>query len=93
MPAETGMYSKHTGIDISGVHRDNVIAIYDGVVTIAEIQKGFGNCIEIKHEIVTYETVTDEDALIAEAEASTVIGVEISLGPYFSLPSNEVFAT
>ena len=39
------------------------------------------------------KTVTDEDALIAEAEASTVIGVEISLGPYFSLPSNEVFAT
>ena len=57
----TGMYSKHTGIDISGVHRDNVIAIYDGIVTIAEIQKGFGNCVEIKHEIVTYETVTDED--------------------------------
>ena len=31
--------SKHTGIDISGKHRDNVIAIYDGIVTIAEIQK------------------------------------------------------
>lgn len=57
----TGIYSKHTGIDISGKHRDNVIAIYDGVVTIAEIQKGFGNCVEIKHEIVTYKTVTDEE--------------------------------
>ena len=57
----TGILSKHTGIDISGKHRDNVIAIYDGVVTIAEIQKGFGNCVEIKHEIVTYRTVTDED--------------------------------
>ena len=57
----TGLLSKHTGIDISGKHRDNIIAIYDGVVTIAEIQKGFGNCVEIKHEIVTYETVTDEE--------------------------------
>lgn len=56
----TGLYLKHTGIDISGIHRDNVIAICDGVVTIAEIQKGFGNCVEIKHEIVTYETVIDE---------------------------------
>lgn len=57
----TGLPSKHTGIDISGVHRDNIIAIYDGIVTVAEIQRGFGNCVEIKHEIVTYETVTDED--------------------------------
>ena len=56
----TGLYSKHTGIDISGKHRDNVIAIYDGVVTIAEVQRGFGNSVEIKHEIITYETVTDK---------------------------------
>ncbi len=57
----TGFYTMHKGIDISGVHRDNVIAIYDGIVTMAEIQRGFGNCVEIKHEIVTYETITDEE--------------------------------
>lgn len=57
----TGFYTKHKGIDISGKHRDNVMAIYDGVVTMAEIQRGFGNCVEIKHEIVTYKTVIDEE--------------------------------
>lgn len=41
----------HTGIDISCyTHRDNVLAIADGVVTFAGSQNGYGNCIEIKHE-------------------------------------------
>ena len=57
----TGQLKKHNGIDISGVHHDNVIAITDGVVTKAEIQSGYGNCVEIKHEIVTYTTVTDSE--------------------------------
>ena len=57
----TGFYSKHNGIDIVGKHRDNVIAIEDGIVTMAEIQRGFGNCVEIKHEIVRYKTIVDEE--------------------------------
>lgn len=57
----TGFYSMHTGIDISGKHRDNVIAIYNGIVTKAEVQRGFGNCVEIKHEIITYKTIIDEE--------------------------------
>lgn len=41
--------SKHTGIDISGIHHDNVRVIADGIVTFAGVQNGYGNCIEIKH--------------------------------------------
>ena len=40
----------HTGIDISGKHRDKVISIADGVVTFAGSQNGYGNCIEIRHD-------------------------------------------
>lgn len=43
--------SKHTGLDISGVHHDNILVIADGVITFTGIQRGYGNCIEVKHEI------------------------------------------
>lgn len=46
----TNQYSKHTGIDISGTHWDNVRAIADGTVTFAGSANGFGNCVEIRHE-------------------------------------------
>ena len=45
----SGKYSKHTGIDISGIHHDNVRVIDDGIVTFAGSQNGYGNCIEVKH--------------------------------------------
>lgn len=57
----TGLVKMHQGMDISGVHHDKVIAIEDGIVTKAEIQKDYGNCVEIKHEIITYTTSTDEE--------------------------------
>lgn len=40
----------HTGIDISGVHHDNVRSIENGVVTFVGSQNGYGYCIEIKHD-------------------------------------------
>ena len=46
----TGVYSKHTGIDISGIHHDNVRSIENGIVTFAGSQSGYGYCVEIKHE-------------------------------------------
>ena len=49
-PFGTGV-TKHTGIDLSGIHRDNVLAVEDGIVTFAGVQSGYGNCIEIKHII------------------------------------------
>lgn len=47
----TGVVKRHTGIDLSGVHHDNVLVIADGEVTWAGVQKSFGNCIEVKHEV------------------------------------------
>lgn len=47
----SGIYSKHTGIDISGRHRDFVKAVTKGTVSFVGSQRGFGNCIEIKHNI------------------------------------------
>ena len=49
----SGKSSKHTGIDISGIHHDNVRVIEDGIVTFAGSQNGYGNCIEIKHTTST----------------------------------------
>ncbi len=40
----------HTGIDISGKHHDNVTTITDGVVTYAGSQRGYGNCVEVRHD-------------------------------------------
>lgn len=40
----------HTGIDISGIHHDNVRSIENGVVTFVGSQNGYGYCIEIKHD-------------------------------------------
>lgn len=45
----SGAYSKHTGIDISGIHHDNVRSIEDGIVTFTGSQNGYGYCVEIMH--------------------------------------------
>lgn len=81
----TGFYTKHNGIDISGKHRDNVIAIEDGIVTKAEIQRGFGNCVEIKHEIVSYETIIDE-----EGNEKSIKNVEVFYSFYAHLSRIDV---
>lgn len=47
----TGKTSKHTGIDLSGVHHDNILVIANGTITWAGVQRSYGNCIEVKHEI------------------------------------------
>ena len=52
----TGVIKKHTGIDISGVHHTEILAVADGEVTFAGVQNGYGNCVEIKH-IVNGETI------------------------------------
>ncbi len=76
---------KHTGIDISGIHRDNVIAIEDGIVTKAEIQRGYGNCVEIQHEMITYETYVDE-----EGNSHTITHIETFYSFYAHLSRIDV---
>ena len=43
-------YGMHTGIDIVGIHHDNIRTIENGIVTFAGTQDGYGYCIEIKHD-------------------------------------------
>ena len=52
----TGKETKHKGIDISGTHHAEVMAVEAGEVIYSGVQKGYGNCIEVKH-IVNGETI------------------------------------
>ena len=52
----TGVTKKHTGIDLSGIHHTEILAVADGEITYAGVQNGFGNCVEIKH-VVNGETI------------------------------------
>ena len=36
---------------MSGEHLGNILAVADGEVTYAGVQEGYGNCVEIKHEV------------------------------------------
>ncbi len=40
----------HSGLDISGVHHDKVIAFCDGVVVFSGLNGTYGNCIIIRHD-------------------------------------------
>lgn len=82
-PWNTGKATMHTGIDLSGVHRDNVLAVEKGTVTFAGVQNGYGNCIEIKHIIDGQELYTFYAHLSAigviqgqEVEQGYIIGKE-----------------
>lgn len=82
-PWNTGKATMHTGIDLSGIHRDNVLAVEKGTVTFAGVQNGYGNCIEIKHIIYGQELYTFYAHLSAigvingqEVEQGFIIGKE-----------------
>ncbi len=57
-PWNTGNNTMHTGIDLSGMHRDNVLAVEKGEVVFAGVQSGYGNCVELKHDIDGIEIYT-----------------------------------
>lgn len=40
---------RHTGVDIKTKPNDNILAAFDGVVTMSQSYYGYGNCIRIKH--------------------------------------------
>ena len=79
----TGVYKKHTGIDLAGTHHTEILAVADGEVTYAGVQNGFGNCVEIKH-IVNGETVYSFYAHLSKinvkvgdnVEQGAIIGLE-----------------
>ena len=45
----TQKYTLHSGIDLAGKHRENIISVLDGKVVFAGIKGGYGNCIQIEH--------------------------------------------
>lgn len=47
----TGNYTKHTGIDIVGQHHAPVKTLTEGQVTFTGYQPGYGNCVEIRHDL------------------------------------------
>lgn len=82
-PWNTGNTTIHTAIDLSGIHRDNVLAVEKGVVIFAGVQGGYGNCIELKHiingqEIYTFYAHLSEIGVVKgqEVEQGYIIGKE-----------------
>lgn len=45
----TGEETSHAGVDLRVEHHAEILSVYDGEVTFSGVQKGYGNCIEIKH--------------------------------------------
>jgi murein DD-endopeptidase MepM/ murein hydrolase activator NlpD len=78
-----GKLEKHTGIDISGKHHDNIISIEKGTVTFSGLQNGYGNCVEIMHEIdgevfySFYAHMSRIDIVVnQQVEQGDIIGIE-----------------
>ena len=40
----------HSGVDIKTKPKDNILAAFDGVVTLSGVHYGYGNCVIIRHE-------------------------------------------
>ncbi len=40
----------HSGVDIKTKPNDNILAAFDGVVTLSGVHYGYGNCVIIRHE-------------------------------------------
>ena len=72
----------HSGIDMSGEHLGNILAVASGEVTYAGVQDGYGNCVEIKHE-VNGETVYSFYAHLAQINVN--VGDNVSQGDVIGL--------
>ena len=80
----TGKKSFHTGIDLAGVWHSNIISIEKGTVVFAGVQRGYGNCVEVKHSTENGNTYYSFYAHLAridvvegqEIQQGTVIGTQ-----------------
>ncbi|MDE5831036.1 MAG: M23 family metallopeptidase [Clostridia bacterium] len=79
----TGEEKVHAGIDLRVEHHAEILSVYDGEVTFSGVQKGYGNCIEIKHIIdgeqiySFYAHMSRLDVSVGETvKAGQVIGLE-----------------
>lgn len=82
----TKQESFHTGIDIVTVHHDSIIAIEKGKVSWAGVQSGYGNCIEIQHNI-DGEIFYSFYAHLSQIKVQT--GQEVSQGQIIALEGGD----
>ena len=80
----TGKSSFHTGIDLAGIWHSNISTVEKGTVVWAGVQRGYGNCVEVKHITeggTTYYTFYAHLARIdvtegQEIQQGTVVGIQ-----------------
>ena len=79
----TGEEKLHAGIDLVGEHHTEILTIAEGTVTYAGEQNGYGNCIEIKHNVngktiySFYAHLSKIEVKVGEkVEAGDIIGLE-----------------
>ena len=47
----TGKNSFHTGIDLAGAWRSNIMSVANGKIVFAGVKTGYGNCVQIEHAL------------------------------------------
>lgn len=80
----SGKRSFHTGMDLAGKWHSNITAVEKGTIAFAGVQRGYGNCVEIKHKSnngTTYYTFYAHLARVdveegQEVEQGTVVGIQ-----------------
>ena len=77
---------KHTGIDISGTHHEEVKAVAEGEITYAGVKEGFGNCVEIKH-IIDGEIIYSFYAHLSRIDV--LLGEKVKQGDSIGLEGGE----
>ena len=80
----TGKQSFHTGIDLAGAWHSNISSVEKGNVVWAGVQRGYGNCVEVKHTTengIVYYTFYAHLARIdvvegQEVQQGSVVGIQ-----------------
>lgn len=80
----SGKRSFHTGMDLAGKWHSNITAVEKGTIVFAGVQRGYGNCVEIKHKTnseTIYYTFYAHLARVdvkegQEVERGTVVGIQ-----------------
>lgn len=80
----TGKVSFHTGIDLAGAWRSEIMNVYAGKVVFAGVKVGYGNCVQIYHATPTgtefytlYAHLARIDVVPNQMiQAGTVIGLQ-----------------
>ena len=77
------LFQKCQTSDLVGEHHTEILTIADGVVTYAGVQNGYGNCVEIKHNIngktlySFYAHLSKIEVKVGQkVEAGEIIGLE-----------------